>query len=384
MGFKEGKPTKKDMVNFLEDLGFNVVFSGENTEGMKNNSKVNLEQESGYTKEEIKESILEGDFVSALNKVESNFKQAVREKEQEQEEERNSSKQDEDLTEKTNEPEFQEVFKTIEDSINKGIAPNDLVELGFITLEDLNNYFNYLAYFKAETLRRVEEIKESDEVIKEAMKTYEDVGGVDREDFSHIDFGNDVDEGEENFTTYHEEYTGNLPESLRKLLRQFEEDNCQCGDCGCLDEESESEHDFGYDEDLCEGECTYDSGDGYSCSNCYEQEEDEELLHVDFDDGYLTVNINIAGITESILDVVNEVIEDITNTQNESEEYQDTSERCECGGLPKEKCDCDEVDGRDDESNQRRHSTSFKYVEGLSDREGLIKSIEEMINETLK
>src|SRR5699024_7752787 len=201
MGFKEGKPTKKDMVNFLEDLGFNVVFSGENTEGMKNNSKVNLEQESGYTKEEIKESILEGDFVSALNKVESNFKQAVREK-QEQEEERNNFKQDEDSTEKTNEPEFQEVFKTIEDSINKGIAPNDLVELGFITLEDLNNYFNYLAYFKAETLSRVEEIKESDEVIKEAMKTYEDVGGVDREDFSHIDFGNDIDDEEGNFTTY--------------------------------------------------------------------------------------------------------------------------------------------------------------------------------------
>lgn len=370
MGFKEGKPTKKDMVNFLEDLGFNVVFSGENTEGMKRNSKVALEQESGYTKEEIKESILEGDFVSALNKVESNFKQAVREK-QEQEEERNNLKQDEDSTEKTNEPEFQEVFKTIEDSINKGIAPNDLVELGFITLEDLNNYFNYLAYFKAETLSRVEEIKESDEVIKEAMKTYEDVGGVDREDFSHIAFGNDIDDDEGNFTTYHEEHTGNIPESLRKLLRQFEEDNCQCGDCGCFDEESESEHDFGYDEDLCEGECTYDSGD-------------EELLHVDFDDGYLTVNINIAGISESILDVVNEVIEDITNTQNESEEYQDTSERCECGGLPKEKCDCDEADGRDDESNQRRHSSSFKYVEGLSDREGLIKSIEEMINETLK
>lgn len=384
MGFKEGKPTKKDMVNFLEDLGFNVVFSGENTEGMKNNSKVNLEQESGYTKEEIKESILSGDFLTALNKVESNFKQAVREKQEQEQEERNIFKQDEDLTEKTNEPEFQEVFKTIEDSINKGIAPNDLVELGFITLEDLNNYFNYLAYFKAETLSRVEEIKESDEVIKEAMKTYEDVGGVDREDFSHIDFGTDIDEEEENFTTYHEERTGKIPESVRKLLRQFEEDNCPCGDCGCFDEESESEHDFGYDEDLCEGECTYDSGDGYSCSNCYEQEGDEELLHVDFDDGYLTVNINIAGITESILDVVNEVIEDITNTQNESEEYQDTSERCECGGLPKEKCDCDEVDGRDDESNQRRHSTSFKYVEGLSDREGLIKSIEEMINETLK
>src|SRR5699024_3455136 len=234
------------------------------------------------------------------------------------------------------------VFKTIEDSINKGIAPNDLVELGFITLEDLNNYFNYLAYFKAETVSRVEEIKESDEVIKEAMKTYEDVGGVDREDVSHIDFGNDVDDGEGNFTTYHEEHTGKIPESVRKLLRQFEEDNCPCGECGCFDEEteSESEHDFGYDEDLCEGECTYDSGYGYSCSNCYEQEGEEELLHVDFDDGYLTVNINIAGITESILDVVNEVIEDITNTQNESEEYQDKSERCECGGLPKEKCDC--------------------------------------------
>lgn len=382
MGFKEGKPTKKDMVNFLEDLGFNVVFSGENTEGMKNNSKVNLEQESGYTKEEIKESILEGDFVSALNKVESNFKQAVREKQEQ--EERNIFKQDEDLTEKTNEPEVQEVFKTIEDSINKGIAPNDLVELGFITLEDLNNYFNYLAYFKAETLSRVEEIKESDEVIKEALKTYEDVGGVDREDFSHIDFGNDIDDDEENFTTYHVEHTGNIPESLRKILRQFEEDNSPCGDCGCFDEESESEHDFGYGEDLFEGEGNYDSEDGCSCSNCYEQEVDEELLHVEFDDGYLTVNINIAGITESILDVVSEVIEDITNTQNESEEYQDTSERCECGGLPKEKCDCDEVDGRDDESNQRRHSTSFKYVDGLSDREGLIKAIEEMINETLK
>lgn len=372
MEFKEGKTTKKVMVDLLKDMGFNVVFTGADTSTMKDNIGDILkgigESVSGKPEEDKKET---GESFTEFIQKRSEDIQNKTTREQTDEKRESQTQSEEKLT-KEKEPLFDSIFNTIEDSINKGIAPNDLVELGFISLEDLNRYFKYLSYFKAGNLQQVQEIKEFESNFDETLQTYEDVGGVDREDFSHFDYGDYSDEEGKKTSTLHSENPESIPERFLKMITGLDEENGRCGDCDCFGEEE--------DEDLCEGNCTYDSGDGYDCPNCYDQ---GELINITFSEGFLNIDVDIEGIAEGILGVLNEVVEDITN-QHESEESQDLSEKCECGGMLQVYCDCDEADGCEDETNQRRQPTSFKHVVGISDKEGAIKAFEEFLNMKLK